>query len=89
MIGVSIAIRSAQLGASLLLAGGFIFLLVVARPAFQVAKVEGPSAFGRFDARVLHIAWWSLLVLFITGLLGLWGATGDSDRPAMVASADP
>lgn len=71
MIGVSIAIRSAQLGASLLLAGGFIFLLVVARPAFQVAKGEGPSAFGRFDARVLHIAWWSLLVLFITGLLGL------------------
>jgi putative copper export protein/mono/diheme cytochrome c family protein/peroxiredoxin len=72
MIGVSIAIRSAQLGASLLLAGGFIFLLVVARPAFQVAKGEGPSAFERFDARVLHIAWWSLLALFTTGLLGLW-----------------
>ncbi len=72
MIGVNIAIRSAQLSASLLLAGGFIFLLVVARPAFQVAKGEGPSTFGRFDARVLRIAWYSLLVLFLSGLLGLW-----------------
>jgi len=71
MIGVSIAIRSAQLGASLLLAGGFIFLLVVARPAFQIAMGEGLSAFGHFDARVLHLAWWSLLMLIITGLLGL------------------
>ena len=72
MIGVNIAIRSAQLGASLLLAGGFIFLLVVARPAFRVVKGEGPSAFGGFDARVWRIACWSLLVLFLTGLLGLW-----------------
>ena len=73
MIGVNIAIRSAHLGASLVLAGGFIFLLVVARPAFQVVKGEGSSLFGRFDARVLQIARWSLLVLFVTGLLGLWG----------------
>jgi copper resistance protein D len=72
MTEVSIAIRSAHLGASLLLAGCFIFLLVVARPAFQVAKREGPSAFEPFDARVLRWAGWSLLVLLITGLLGLW-----------------
>jgi putative copper export protein/mono/diheme cytochrome c family protein/peroxiredoxin len=72
MTGVSIVIRSVQLGASLLLAGGFIFLLLIARPAFQRAKVEGPSVFGPFDARVLRIAWWSLLVLLMTGLLGLW-----------------
>jgi putative copper resistance protein D len=71
MIGVTIAIRSAQLGASLLLAGGFIFLMAVARPAFQVATKEGSSAFERFDARVLRLAEWSLLVLFLTGLLGL------------------
>jgi putative copper export protein/mono/diheme cytochrome c family protein/peroxiredoxin len=72
MTGITIAIRSAHLGATLLLAGGFIFLLAVARPAFRVAKGEGPSAFELFDARVLHIAWWSLLGLAITGLLGLW-----------------
>src|SRR5262245_38067448 len=71
MIGVSTAVRSAQLGASLLLAGCFVFLLAVARPAFQVAKGEEPSAFGPYDARVLRIAGWSLLVLVITGLLGL------------------
>jgi putative copper resistance protein D len=72
MIAVSIALRSAQLGASLVLAGAFIFLLAVARPAFQVAKGEGPSAFEGFDACVLQLAWWGLLALFITGLLGLW-----------------
>jgi putative copper resistance protein D len=72
MIAISIAIRSVQLGASLLLAGGFIFLLLVARPAFQRAKGEEPSACGRFDAHVLRTAWWSLLVLLMTGLLGLW-----------------
>jgi copper resistance protein D len=71
MIGVSTAVRSAQLGASLLLAGCFVFLLAVARPAFQVAKGEGPSPFGPYDARVLRLAGWSLLVLVITGLLGL------------------
>jgi putative copper resistance protein D len=72
MIGLSIAVRSAQLAASIMLAGGFIFLLGVARPAFQAAKREGPGAFERFDARVWQIARWSLLALFITGLLGLW-----------------
>jgi putative copper export protein/mono/diheme cytochrome c family protein/peroxiredoxin len=72
MTGISIAIRSVQLAASLLLAGCIIFLLLVARPAFQRAKAEGLPAFACFDAKVLHIAGWSLLLLFITGLSGLW-----------------
>jgi len=72
MTGISIAIRSVQLGASLVLAGCFIFLLLVARPAFQHAKAEGLLAFACFDARVLRIAGWSLLLLLITGLFGLW-----------------
>ena len=73
MTGLSIAIRSAHLGASLFLAGLFTFLLVVARPAFQVG--QGRRAIGirrSFDAHVWRIAGWSLLVLFLTGLLGLW-----------------
>jgi putative copper export protein/peroxiredoxin/mono/diheme cytochrome c family protein len=71
MTGISIAIRSVQLGASLLLAGCFIFLLMVARPAFERAKAEGLSAFACFDAKVLRIAGWSLLLLLVSGLLGL------------------
>ncbi len=70
MTGLSIAIRSIHLGAALFLAGLFTFLLVVARPAFQATKAEGPSAFEPFDARVLRLAGWTILVLFLTGLLG-------------------
>jgi putative copper export protein/mono/diheme cytochrome c family protein/peroxiredoxin len=72
MIGLSIAIRSVHLGASLFLAGLFTFLLLVARPAFQAEKAEGVSTFGPFEANVLRMAGWSLLVLLLTGLLGLW-----------------
>jgi copper resistance protein D len=72
MTSLSIAIRFVHLGASLFLAGLFTFLLLVARPAFQAEKAEGASNFGPFDANVLRLAGWSLLVLFLTGLLGLW-----------------
>ncbi len=71
MTGLNIAIRSVHLGASLFLAGLFTFLLLVARPAFQTEKAEGQSAFGPFDDRMLRVAGWSLLVLLLTGLLGL------------------
>jgi putative copper export protein/mono/diheme cytochrome c family protein/peroxiredoxin len=72
MTGLNIAIRSVHLGASLFLAGLFTFLLLVARPAFQAEKAEGASAFGPFDANVLRMAGWSISVLLLTGLLGLW-----------------
>jgi copper resistance protein D len=72
MTGLSIAIRSAHLGASLFLAGLFTFLLLVARPAFRTDKDDGQSTFGPFDDSVLRVAGWTLLVLLLTGLLGLW-----------------
>jgi copper resistance protein D len=72
MTGLSIAIRSAHLGASLFLAGLFTFLLLVARPAFRTDKDDGQSTFGPFDDSVLRLAGWALLVLLLTGLLGLW-----------------
>jgi copper resistance protein D len=72
MTVLSLAIRSIHLGASLFLAGLFTFLLVVARPAFQASKEEGASVFNAFDGQVLRFAGWSLLVLLLTGLLGLW-----------------
>jgi putative copper export protein/mono/diheme cytochrome c family protein/peroxiredoxin len=72
MTGLNIAIRSGHLGASLFLAGLFSFLLLVARPAFQAEKSEGASAFGPFDSKVLRMAGWTILVLLLTGVLGLW-----------------
>jgi len=91
MTGLSIAIRSIHLGASLFLAGLFTFLLVVARPAFQVGKVEDPSGFRTFEAHVLRLAVWSLLVLLLTGFLGLWvqlaTVTGRSLEQALTPDA--
>lgn len=72
MTGLSIAIRCVHLGASLFLVGLFSFLLLVVRPAFQGEKTEGASALGPFDANVLRLAGWSIMVLLLTGLLGLW-----------------
>jgi hypothetical protein len=71
MTGLGIAIRVIHLGASLLLAGLFAFLLLVARPALQARKAEGPLALARFDIILLRLAGWSLLVLACTALLGL------------------
>ena len=61
MTGLGIAIRIIHLGASLLLAGLFAFLLLVARPALQARKAEGPLALAPFDTTLLRLAGWSLL----------------------------
>ena len=72
MTGLGIAIHVIHLGTSLLLAGLFTFLLLVARPALQARKAEGPLALAQFDSILLRLAGWSLLVLACTAVLGLW-----------------
>jgi putative copper export protein/mono/diheme cytochrome c family protein/peroxiredoxin len=72
MTSLSIAIRIIHLGASLFLVGLFTFLPLVARPTFQAGKSEGQSVLDHFDVSLLRLAGWSLLVMFLTGLLGLW-----------------
>ena len=72
MTGLSIAIRIIHLGASLFLVGLFTFLLLVVRAAYQAGKPEGQSALEHFDVSLLRLAGWSLLVMFLTALLGLW-----------------
>jgi putative copper resistance protein D len=72
MTGLGIPIRVIHLGASLVLAGLFTFLLLVARPALQARKADGPLALAQFDTTLLRLAGWSLLVLACTALLGLW-----------------
>jgi putative copper export protein/mono/diheme cytochrome c family protein/peroxiredoxin len=72
MTGLGMAIRALHLGSSLTLAGLFAFLLLVARPAFQAGKGDAGSTLERFDARLLRLAGWSLLVMFLTALLAFW-----------------
>jgi putative copper resistance protein D len=72
MTGLSIAIRSLHLAASLFLVGLFAFLLMIARPAFRTGKAEESSTFRSFDVHLLRFAGWSLLVLLLTGFLGMW-----------------
>ena len=72
MTGLLIAIRVVHLGASLFLVGLFTFLLLIMRPALHTEKAEGQSALGQFDARLLGMAGWSLVVLLLSGLLRLW-----------------
>jgi putative copper resistance protein D len=88
MTGLNIAIRILHLGTSLVLAGLFTFLLLVARPALQARKSESPLALAQFDINLLRLAGWSLLALACTALLGLWGQLAVvTGRPPLQALA--
>ena len=89
MTSLGIAIRTLHVGASLGLAGIFTFLLLVARPAFQVGKGDVRSALEHFDARLLHAAGWTLLLLFLTGLLGLWVQLATASGRPMLQALTP
>jgi putative copper resistance protein D len=72
MTGLTIAIRVVHLGASLCLVGAFAFVLLVARPASRTEPSAPWPGFAYFDRLVLRWASWSLLVLLVSGLFGLW-----------------
>jgi putative copper export protein/mono/diheme cytochrome c family protein/peroxiredoxin len=88
MTGLTIAIRTVHLGASLLLAGVFTFLLLVVHPASRTAKAEARASSDHLDGVLLRLATGCLLVMLISGALGLWfqlaTATG---RPPLQALA--
>jgi putative copper resistance protein D len=89
MTGLGIAIRIIHLGASLLLTGLFAFLLLVARPALQARKAEGPLTLAPFDSTLLRLAGWSLLVLACTALLGLWVQLATVSGRPLLQSLEP
>jgi putative copper resistance protein D len=68
-------IRALHLGSLALLVGVFAFLLLVARPAFKKGGPERVPDFEGFDRLLLRLAWWSLLVTSVSGLVWLWAQT--------------
>jgi len=72
MTGLTIAIRVVHLGTSLLLAGVFTFLLLVVSPASRTAKAEARASSDHLDGVLLRLATGCLLVMLISGALGLW-----------------
>jgi copper resistance protein D len=72
MTGLAIGIRVVHLGAATLLVGAFAFLILVLWPAYRAEKAESPTLLARFDRFSLALASWSLLVMLVTMLFGLW-----------------
>lgn len=72
MTGLTIAVRVVHLGASLLLVGAFTFLLLVVRPAHRTGKSDYHTGLDHFDRRLLQVASWSLVVMLVSALFGLW-----------------
>src|SRR5262249_49248536 len=71
MSELSAAVRFVNLAASLLLAGGFAFPLLVARPAFRGAA-NASADLSRFLAPQTRIAAWCAVAVFASALLGFW-----------------
>ena len=72
MITASGLIRFFHLASAALLFGSFAFYFLVSRPALaSVAGLES-SAFSAFDRRYLRFARWTLLAVFLSGLLAFW-----------------
>jgi len=72
VITASGLIRFFHLASAALLFGSFAFYFLVSRPALaSVAGLES-SAFSAFDRRYLRFARWTLLAVFLSGLLAFW-----------------
>jgi putative copper resistance protein D len=72
MAALATLVRFFHLGAGALLLGVLSFILLIALPAGRKAGPESPAALGNFERFQLRLAWWALLVVFFTVLLGLW-----------------
>jgi hypothetical protein len=68
-------IRASHLAALALLVGTFVFLLVVARPAFRKAEAELEAERAALDRTVIRLSAWSLVVAILTALAWLWMQT--------------
>jgi len=69
---VSAFIKFAHLASAAFLLGSLAFHLFVARPALQVAGAGTSAEFAAFTRRQLTLTKWTLLAVFLTGLLGFW-----------------
>src|SRR5919106_1407452 len=65
-------IRFIHLASSALLFGSLAFYLLVSHPALRIAGGENSSEFAAFSRRQLCLARWTLLAVFVSGLLAFW-----------------
>lgn len=72
MITASGLIRFFHLASAALLFGSFAFYFLVSRSALASVGGLESSAFAGFDRRYLRFARWTLLVVFLSGLLAFW-----------------
>ncbi len=72
MTTVSAFIKFAHLASAAFLLGSLAFHLIVARPALRVAGAGTSAEFAAFTRRQLTLTQWTLLAVFLTGLLGFW-----------------
>src|SRR5437899_8173684 len=68
LIALLIIARTAHIGASILLAGTFIFELVTLAPARRPASGD----LHEVERRLLRLAGWSLIVALLSALLWFW-----------------
>ena len=69
---LSAAVRFLNLTASVLLAGSFGFMLLIARPAYLGSPADAKTDFASFVRVQLRVSRWCLIAIFASALLGLW-----------------
>lgn len=71
MTGLIIAVRFLHVTASLLPLGVFAFVCMVGRPAAEKSGANARAAFADFEQTLWRMLAWSLLLVFVTSLVGL------------------
>jgi putative copper export protein/mono/diheme cytochrome c family protein len=72
MSELSAVVRFLNLTASVLLAGGFGFALLIVRPAYLAVPTHGKADLASFVRVQLRVASWCLIAIFACAVLGLW-----------------
>jgi hypothetical protein len=89
VITASGLIRFFHLASTALLFGSFAFHFIVARPALASAGgLESPE-FTAFDQRQLRLVRWSLLLVFLSGLLAFWLQIAAVSGLSLLAALNP
>jgi len=82
-------IRFFHLASTALLFGSFAFYFIVSRPALASAGgLESPE-FTAFDQRQLRLIRWSLLLVFLSGLLAFWLQIAAVSGLSLLAALNP
>lgn len=89
MITASGLIRFFHLASTALLLGSFVFSFIVSRPALASAGGLESSEFAAFDQRQQRFGRWSLLLVFLSGLLSFWLQIAAVSGLSFTASLNP